>query len=54
VEDYFEDEKEEEQQQQQQQASALVTTTNTGQKITNPPALPSAFFPWPKKGHTVR
>jgi hypothetical protein len=49
VEDYFEEEEEE---QQQQEASAKVGRT-TGQQ-NQPTALPSVFFLWPKKGHSVQ
>jgi len=50
LEDYFEEEEEEEQ--QQQEASAKVAMT-TGQQ-NQPTALPSVFFLWPKKGHSVQ
>ena len=50
LEDYFEEEEEEE---QQQEASAQVAVTNNGQQ-NHPTALPSVFFSWPKKGHSVQ
>ena len=53
LEDYFEDEEEEKEEQHQQEASAEVAITNTGQR-NQPTALPSVFFSWPKKGHSVQ
>jgi len=50
LEDYFEEEEEEE---QQQEVSAEVAITNSGQR-NHPTALPSMFFLWPKKGHSVQ
>jgi len=51
LEDYFEEEEEEEE--QQHEASAQVAITNNGQR-NQPTALPSVFFSWLKKGHSIQ
>jgi hypothetical protein len=50
LEDYFEEE--EEQQQQQPQASTEVAITKQWPAKSST-HLPSVFFLWPKKGHSV-
>jgi len=54
VEDYFEEKEEENNNNNSsskpQQQSPQQTLAS---EITNPPVLPSVFFSWPKKGHTV-